>query len=945
MKAHYAALRARLDGDLFLDVSSRRLYANDASVYQQLPAAVVRPRHEEDCAEIVKFCAEHKLSLIPRTAGTSVAGQCVGEGIVVDLSRYMTNILEIDTARQEAVVQPGVILEQLNREISSAGLMFAPDTSTANRCMIGGMIGNNSCGAYSILYGTTREHVLEMDVVLSDGSVVTFTDVCEEALEEKSRQSTLEGNIYRCFNRILSTGDKAIRHAFPKADVVRRNTGYALDDLLHSAPWSQHGKPFNLSSLICGSEGTLALVIRARLRLVPCPAAKGVVCSHFATVDEALKANEKLLELKPAAIELMDRKIIDSAAANAEQSKNTFWLQGRPEAVLVTELFADNAQELELKKAQAISALENEALGYAHVALTEKEAVAVWSVRRAGLGLLMGDQGRKKAVAVIEDAAVAPADLRSYARDVERLLSELGVECVYYGHASVGLLHLRPKLDLADEHDRTLFKLIAEKFVQLSRKYGGSLSGEHGDGRVRSPYLSSFFGEEAFALLQEVKAAFDPFGIFNPHKIVDALPVDDHLRAGNEPADEIEAVRYAYGIADKCNGAGVCRRVAPESVMCPSYMVTSEEKYSPRGRMNLIRQALENGSESAWEDTDVKEALDTCLACKACASECPASVDVSKVKSEFLHQHRQRKGSSTIDMLCRWHGILLRGGTIFPRLANTVFHSPLMRQLGVSRPDDLPDVGASFTRVWNRNCFNGPGLKEVILLCDPFTASFEQDVLLSTGKLLKALGFRSLPLYPKSSLRLLISQGFKKEAAAVLASLLKRADALPDVPVICVEPSELSVFREQVDALDSLGLEKAEPFRQRVSSLEEFLLKLLDEGRVDGVFKKDLPRVYVHRHCHQKSSGDKSPIFLLERLGFSVEELKTGCCGKAGMFGYLYPELSERIANLSLVPSVRSMGEEGVLLATGHSCRAQIQGLTKREGMSLGHLLLQCVEK
>ncbi|MGH8478228.1 MAG: FAD-binding and (Fe-S)-binding domain-containing protein, partial [Gammaproteobacteria bacterium] len=698
--ALWSELAARIEGEVLADPLTRMLYATDASPYEKLPLGVVRPRHREDCIAIVLHAARHRIPLIPRAAGTSLAGQCVGEGLVVDVSRHMTGIVDIDMAADRARVQPGVILEDLNDALGNDalhGLQFAPDTSTANRCMIAGMIGNNACGAYSIRHGTTRDHVIEIEAVLADGTLASFGPLDGPALEAKRRLPTLEGRIYREVLEVIDAHRELILQRYPRPGVVRRNTGYALDVLARGRPWVADGPPFNLARLLCGSEGTLALVTEATLRLVPRASGRLLLCAHFDTLMDAMRGTLVAVRHAPAAVELIDRRILEETRHHLEQRDNRFWIEGDPEAVLVVEFQGEGREDLEARALALIEDYRDEGLGYAFPIVQPPLAGRVWDLRKAGLGLLMNRPGPRKAVTVIEDTAVALADLPEYVTRIQALMEKHGTRCVYYGHASVGLLHFRPELDLKDAGDRERFRSIAREVADLVAEYGGSLSGEHGDGRLRAPFVERMLGSEVHALLRRVKSAFDPEGILNPQKVLDAPPLDRDLRVviRRDPVPtyfDWHEDGGLLGAAERCNGSGACRKRAGRGTMCPSYMATLEERHGTRGRANVFRQLLTQADgRVGLSDERLRVVLDLCLLCKGCKSECPASVDMARMKSEFLQHYHDRHGLPLRARVLGEFGRIQRLAACVPGLAGLLMNDPrIKRLLGFSAARRLP---------------------------------------------------------------------------------------------------------------------------------------------------------------------------------------------------------------------------------------------------------------
>ncbi|MBP6324001.1 MAG: FAD-binding oxidoreductase, partial [Chitinophagales bacterium] len=567
----FIKLAASLEGEFFYDDTMRTLYATDASVYKEYPLAVCYPKTKKDIQSLIQFAHQHKTSLIPRTAGTSLGGQVVGGGIVVDVSKYFDKILEVNKDEKYCIVQPGVVRDELNRQLKSTGLFFAPETSTANRAMIGGMVGNNSCGTNSIVYGSTRDHVLELTGFLSDGSEVIFKNISPDIFQEKTKLQTLEGSIYNFLSEELSNKEtqQEILQQFPNQKIHRRNTGYAVDELLKQQPFDENGKPFNLCELICGSEGTLAFVTEIKLNLVPLPPKeKVVVAIHFKSLEESLRATVIAMKHQPTACELIDKIILDCTKQNIEQSKNRFFVKGDPEAILCVEFHGETKEEIDAKAKALQHDFENENIGYHFPSLYGNDINKIWTLRKAGLGLLANIPGDAKAVAVIEDTAVTVEDLPAYIGEFTDMMSKYQQRSVYYAHAGAGELHLRPILDLKKKEDRVLFRTIATDTAHLVKKYNGSLSGEHGDGRVRGEFIPLMVGEKNYQLLRKLKYTFDANNILNPGKIVDTPPMDTSMRyEENQETRQFETVfnfdkdEGILRAAEKCNGSGDCRKL------------------------------------------------------------------------------------------------------------------------------------------------------------------------------------------------------------------------------------------------------------------------------------------------------------------------------------------------------------------------------------------------
>ena len=643
-------LRHSLEGELKTDRPSRLLYATDASAYREIPAAVALPRNVNDIIRLIAFARQMRTSLIPRTAGTSLAGQVVGGGIVVDISRHFNKIIEVNAKEHWVRVEPGVVLDELNKLMELHGLFFGPETSTSNRCMIGGMLGNNSCGSHSLIYGSTREHTLEVKALLSNGIEVVFGPISKSAFEDKCLQNDHEGAIYRNIQIILSDPEnqEKIRAEYPDPDLERRNTGYAIDLLLNTEPFSPGKEAFNFCKLIAGSEGTLAFITEIKLNLVPLPPAeKALLCVHCHKLEDAFYGNLIALSHKPVAVELMDHFILEQTKTNIEQRKNRFFVQGEPGAILIVEM-AENTKDEIAAKASAIEFdLRKAGFGYHFPLVTGTDISKVWNLRKAGLGILSSVPGDAKPVAVIEDTAVKPELLPQYMKDFKVMLDSFGLFCVYYAHIATGELHLRPVLNLKDPKDVELFHTVALETAKLVKKYRGSLSGEHGDGRLRGEFIPLMIGEHNYALLKTIKQAWDPEGIFNPGKITDTPAMNKSLRY--EPGKPVRRIGTLFDFGgqegvlravEQCNGSGDCRKTEIiGGTMCPSFMAIRDESTTTRARANTLREFLTNsGKTNPFNHREVYDSLDLCLSCKGCKSECPSNVDMAKYKAEFLHQ-------------------------------------------------------------------------------------------------------------------------------------------------------------------------------------------------------------------------------------------------------------------------------------------------------------------
>ena len=739
-KNHLEELQTKLEGTLHFDELSKALYATDASVYRKLPLGVAYPKTTADIQELVKFAGAQELALIPRTAGTSLAGQCVGEGLVVDVSRHFTRVLKLDTDKKQVVVQPGVIRDELNQFLAPHGLFFGPNTSTSNRCMLGGMVGNNSSGTTSIRYGVTRDKVISLKTILSDGSEAVFERISNELFIKKAGENTFEGSIYKNILKELSDKEiqKNIISEFPKPQIHRRNTGYAVDELLKSSLFGGSGEEINLCTLLCGSEGTLAFSTEITLQLDPLPPVhKAMVVTHYKTLQDCLADVAPLMEHELYLCEMMDKVILDCTKNNRAQLANRFFVDGDPAALLMLELNAESEKSLDKALAGLQKSIEVSGLSYAHPVLRGDDIARAIELRKAGLGLLGNMVGDRKAVACIEDTAVALEDLSEFIGQFSKIMEKYGQQAVYYAHAGAGELHLRPILNLKKSGDVALFRSITTEVAKLTKQFGGSFSGEHGDGIVRAEFIPLMIGEENYALLQRLKKIFDPKAILNPGKIVNAFPMDASLRY---EVDRIEPEITTFmdftdsqGIvraAEKCNGSGDCRKTQQVGgAMCPSYHATRNEKDTTRGRANALREFLStNGPENRFDREELKEVFDLCLSCKACGSECPSNVDVATLKAEFLYQYQEANGYPLRNKLFAYNTRINRIGSRIPGLVNAAYGSSLLAPLikefsGVARKRSFPRLAKfDFTAyLAERPSRKRAGTRQVLLYIDEFT--------------------------------------------------------------------------------------------------------------------------------------------------------------------------------------------------------------------------------
>lgn len=949
-------LKPGFEGDIYTGHTMRVLYATDASAYRELPAAVTRPKNSDDIKLLIRFAQGNKWSLIPRTAGTSLAGQVVGQGIVVDVSKYMTRILELNEKERWVRVEPGVVLDELNQFLAPRGLFFGPETSTSNRCMMGGMVGNNSCGAHSLVYGSTREHTISLKTILSDGTEAEFGPLSNSEFEVKQKLQNLEGEIYRYTQNLLSKVEvqKEIREQYPDPLVERRNTGYALDLLMESSPFTDSEMPFNFAKLLAGSEGTLAFTTEIKLNLVDLPPKnKMLVCVHVNSVMEACYANLIALEFKPASIELMDKAIMDLTKANRELAKNRFFVEGDPGAILIVE-FADQDNSVIHQKAKDMEAAMR-AAGYGyHFPLVEGAGISkVWNLRKAGLGVLSNMPGDARPAPVIEDTAVNPQVLPEYIKEFDQVLDRLGLSCVYYAHIATGELHLRPILNLKDKKDIELFRTIALESAKLVKKFRGSLSGEHGDGRLRGEFIPLMLGEKIYQHFKDLKNTWDPQHIFNPNKIVDTPVMNSQLRfAPGQETKEIETIfdfSKQGGIvraAEKCNGSGDCRKSEIiGGTMCPSYMATRDENHVTRARANILRETLtQSNKKNPFDHQEIYEVMDLCLSCKACKSECPSNVDVAKLKAEFLQHYYDANGIPLRSRLIAYLPRLNKLAAILPVFSNFMMDRGWIKSmLGFEKSRNLPALYKTTLEKWerkNRKIQPAPNGK-VYLFNDEFTNFNDTEIGIKTIQLLTKLGYEVIIPKHVESGRTFLSKGLLRSAKKIaLQNVLLLKDKISEeTPLVGIEPSTILTFRDEYPELVGNDLkEAAQKLAANAFMIEEFLVREIEKEKIlPDQFSSEERKIKLHGHCYQKALASTlaSKKLLSFPKNYLVEEIPSGCCGMAGSFGYEkeHFDVSMKVGELVLFPAVRKTSAETIIAAPGTSCRHQIKDGTGREAL------------
>lgn len=963
------SLADTLKGDLFFDNTIRTLYATDASSYRELPLAVAIPKSKSDIATLISFAAANNTSLIPRTAGTSLAGQVVGNGIVVDVSKHFTKIIELNKEEGWVRVEPGVIRDELNLFLKPHGLFFGPETSTANRAMIGGMVGNNACGSNSVIYKSTREHLLEVTAFLSDGSEVVFNTISNDDFHAKCELSTLEGNIYKSLRSMLSSYDnqQEIRKEFPKKSIVRRNTGYSIDILVDASPFTAGGSAFNFCNLIAGSEGTLAFITEIKLQVVPVPAKEtGLLCVHFNTIDESLRANLIGLKYNPSASELIDHFILECTKENKEQNKNRFFVEGDPGAILVIEFVRETREEI-LALTNAVEADMRAAdLGYHFPVLFGADTKKIWTLRKAGLGLLSNLPGDEKAVPVIEDTAVDVNDLPAYIRDFNELLKKHGLYSVHYAHAGSGELHLRPIINLKTVEGNRLFRTIAEEVATLVKKYQGSLSGEHGDGRLRGEFIKQMVGEKNYQLLREVKYTWDPKGLFNPNKIVDTPSMNSMLRY--EPGQVTPAFETIFRFhkqdilqhAEQCNGSGDCRKThLSGGTMCPSYMSTRDEKDTTRARANILREFLTHSTQqNRFNHKEIYDVMSLCLSCKACKSECPSNVDMAKLKAEFLQHYYDANGVPFRSLLIANFTASAKLGSIAPGIYNFVMQNKMLasiikKAVGFAVERSMPTISKQTLMAWYRKNYVAPQhpIKRVYLFCDEFTNYNDAHIGIKAVQLLTALGYDVvIPVHEESG-RTWLSKGLVRKAKIIANKNIELLSKLvsDQRPLIGIEPSAILTFRDEyLDLANDENLEAAENLARNSFYIDEFIAHEMAIGNITkAVFTTQSKTIVLHGHCQQKAVGSlaDSVAALSFPENYTVQTIPSGCCGMAGSFGYEkeHYDVSMKIGELVLFPSVRAHASTCTVAAPGTSCRHQIKDGTGEKALHPIEILLEAL--
>jgi FAD/FMN-containing dehydrogenase/Fe-S oxidoreductase len=949
-----AALQKRVEGEVRFDKYSRLLYSTDASMYEIEPIGVVLPRHKGDVQAAIEVANEFNVPVLPRGGGTALAGQTVGHAIVMDFSKYMNRVLEVNREDLWCRVQPGLVQDELNAHVRGQGLLFGPDTSTSNRATIGGMIGNNSAGAHSLTYGKTLDHVLELTVCLSDGSEVVLKNLSPDELERKAKGSGVESRAYREIQRLAEKHRDEILARYPK--ILRRVSGYNLDEFVKP-------QPFNLSRMIVGSEGTLACVVEAKMRLVPKPKWTALDVIHFHDDIEALEASYAILDTRPYALESTDRLVLDLARGNIVQSKRLGFVQGNPSSLLMVEYAGETEQEVKAQVEKLEEVRKTQSIGYAATqALKPEEVRAVWGVRKAGLGLLLGIKGDKKPIAFVEDTAVEPAKLPEFIKRFREILTRYDATAGYYGHCSVGCMHIRPLINLKQQSEVKKMTAIAGEITDLVLEFHGALSGEHGDGLARSHFNEKLYGPLLYEAFREIKQAFDPKNLMNPGKIVDAPSMTESLRISPEykvwqPETMLDfSSQGGFAAAvEMCSGMGECRKKL-EGTMCPSYMATLDEEHSTRGRANALRAVLSGKvPQEEFAGERLHEILDLCLECKACKAECPSNVDMAKLKYEFLNHYHRVNGLPLRNRLFGRIERVNKLGARFAPLANVIANSwlnrwLLERLLGIDARRPLPAfAGETFEDWFRAHRAEGNGEKGTIALFhDTFNTFNTPAVAIAATRFLERAGYRLTLADKRCCGRPMISKGMLAEARDNAAWNVERLYPLAEkgFAIVGLEPSCLLTLRDEYPEL--LRSEKAKIVAGKSFLFDEFISSERQAGKLSLTFTGNGKKALLHGHCHQKALVGTAPtVETLKWAGFDVTEVDSGCCGMAGSFGFEkeHYELSIAIANRRLAPAVRAADASVEIVASGISCRQQIEHVAGRKAKHLAEALWERLQK
>lgn len=916
----------------------REIYSKDASIFQIVPEGVATPATIEELKAIVKYAYHERKSITARGAGTGISGGCLGKGIVIDVSRYLNHIIDIDPNNEEATIEPGVVLDDLNRLADKYGLKVGPETSTSNRATIGGMAANNAAGARSLKYGKMVDHVLEVDLIIDEGSVITFKELTEDEWNQKLAKRGREGDIYRACEKIRIELKEEILNRFPAID--RRVSGYNLDELLKP--------PLNLSKLIVGSEGTLGIISRLKIKLVKKPQVTGLVIVHFHSILDLMKSVNHMLRWNPLALEMIDKNIIKLAQSVERYHPKFFWLKGDPEAIVIAEFEGNTLQDVKLKISTFEADLRHHGIGYAFSEVTQKEKMKdVWEVRKGGLGLLMSKRSYVNACAFLEDMTIPPPRLHEFMKRFLDYLAQFNKEAGIYGHVGSGCMHIRPYLNLKSQEDLDLIARMMETFSSIVIEFGGALSGEHGDGIIRSGYNEKMFGAALYKGFQDLKDAFDPFHLMNPGKIVGGLKfeeLEDKLKLNPKTPTLKFDTFYDFEkeggfelAVDMCNGNGRCRK--KESLMCPSFQATLNEYDSTRARANALQAMIhESLTDKSLANPAIHDILDLCLSCKGCKTECPSQVDMAKMKGEFLYHYQKEKGVPLRSRLIA--NLALLNEWAMPSLHNWLIERPfiknLLKKLGISPKRTLPKLSTDrFSEIFYR--IKQPEGKKVVLFNDTYTQFNNPEIGVSAIKVLNKLGYEVIVPPFQCCGRPAFSKGMLEEGKKQASKVIDRLKPYLSYPIIILEPS---CFSALIDEYKDLRLDLP-PFEFHY--FDNFIADCIHRGELPLSFLPFTHKALVHGHCHQKAligtEGTMKAVSACKPL--QAEEIPSGCCGMAGSFGYEeeHYDISMKIGELKLLPTVRSATTDTIIIANGFSCRSQIKDGAGKNALHLAQVI------
>lgn len=937
----FEQLAKHVEADIHTDALHRKIYSVDASIYEVEPLGIVLPKTTESLVTALRIAAEHQVPVVARGAATGITGGCLGSGLVIDTSKYLNRILEINLNEEYAVCQPGVVQDRLNEALAPHGYRLGPDTSTGNRATIGGMLANNSAGARSLHYGRMVDHVEEVDLALAGGERLFCAAVSDEEWAQKRLQSDREGTIYNEVFCILEQYRHEITTRFPH--IPRRVSGYNLDELVKP-------QPLNLSKLVVGSEGTLGIATGIKVKIAKRPRFTALCIVHIADLFPAMQAIDDMLKHRPIALEMIDDRILEMGRQSPAVRDKLQWLTGAPQAVFVAEFEGGSTKKAEQKGRAFIDDMQGRRIGYALTMLSDPTTMGhVWKVRKAGLGLLLSKRTYSRAIAFIEDISIPPHNLAPFMEEFKGYLKSVHKDAGIYGHIGAGCMHIRPYIDLRSASERTLMQDIMLTVAGMVQKHGGAMSGEHGDGLVRSWMNEKMFGSELYKAFKELKRAFDPLNLMNPGKIVDAPPLLHNLKSAPSlpPMDTFLDFSAEGGLelsADLCNGNGQCRK--GEKLMCPSFQATGDEYHTTRARAQSLR-AVFNGRMplKSFTSREMYDVLDLCLECKGCKTECPSQVDMAKMKAEFLYQYQQAHGYSLRHKLLAHATDAYRIFGRLPALFNAFTASWLGKQLlslvGITPRRPLPALARERFSTWFARQTFPPRARQVALFNDTYTEFNRPEAGIAACQVLHALGYEVIPISGACCGRPLISKGLLAEAKAAATSLTHKLHAFAEqgIPTIYLEPSCHSAVTDDYRGL----LSPHTDYRKLNVSFDAFIHSHLQDGRLPLAFKGENKQVMVHVHCHQKALAGTTPTMEVLKAvpGFTVKEIESGCCGLAGAFGYEkeHYDFSIKIGELHLLPAVREADASTLIVANGFSCTCQIHHGTQRTALHLAEAL------